>query len=52
MPNEVFAVRKAALVKEMGENCAPTRRNAIEREISELDVKPNALDPPKPTPNE
>jgi hypothetical protein len=47
-----FFVRKAALVKEMGENCAPIRHNVIEREISELAAKLNALDPPKPTPNE
>ena len=43
-------VQKAALVREMGENCAPGRRDAIEQEIAEIDAKLNAFDPAKPTP--
>jgi hypothetical protein len=41
--------RRAALVKEMDERCTPARRDAIEREISEIDEKLNSVDPAKPT---
>lgn len=43
-------VRKAALVREIGENCTPHKRDAIEQEVAEIDAKLNALDPAEPTP--
>lgn len=43
-------VRKAALVREIGGNCTPRKRDAIEQEVAEIDAKLNALDPAEPTP--
>lgn len=43
-------VRKAALVRAIGENCTPRKRDAIEQEVAEIDAKLNALDPAEPTP--
>jgi len=53
VPIETLApllVRKAALVREIGENCTPCKRDAIEQEIARIDAKLNALDPAESTP--